>query len=155
VLAGFEEAIMTRPSHSLIILMVSRWSSRLIQLFALYVIFHGHYSPGGGFQGGALLAASILLLRMTEGRDASQSQFPSGWGIPLGILGGVLFAGVGLAALLNGGNYLDYGALPFLPMDPPDVRSLGILVIEVGVGLGVMATLISIFDDLAEGGTDD
>ncbi|HVR34892.1 MAG TPA: MnhB domain-containing protein, partial [Methylomirabilota bacterium] len=115
---------MTHPSQSLIILMVSRWSSRLIQLFALYVIFHGHYSPGGGFQGGALLAASILLLRMSEGREASQSQFPASKGIALGILGGAVFGGLGLVALASGGLYLDYGALRFLPMDPAEVRSL-------------------------------
>lgn len=146
---------MTQPSRSLIILMVSRWSCRLIQIFAFYVIFHGHYSPGGGFQGGALLAASILLLRMTEGKESSQSQFPSSWGIPLGVLGASIFAGVGCVALLNSGQYLDYGSLPFSPTDLAGTRSLGILVIEVGVGLAVMATLVSIFDDLAEGGTDD
>jgi multicomponent Na+:H+ antiporter subunit B len=155
VLVDLKEARVTQPSHSLIILMVSRWSCRLIQIFAFYVIFHGHYSPGGGFQGGALLAASILLLRMSEGKESSQSQFPSSWGIPLGVMGVSIFAGVGCVALVNSGSYLDYGMLPFSPLDLPGARSLGILVIEVGVGLAVMATLVSIFDDLSEGGADD
>lgn len=145
---------MTRPSQSVIVVMVSRWLSRLIQVFAFYVIFHGHYSPGGGFQGGALLAASVLLLRMSEGRMASQTEFRTELGIPLGSVGVMIFLGVGLIAMAAGGEYLDYGHLPLPVMEAAEVRFLGILFIEVGVGLAVMATLISIFDDIAEGGVD-
>ena len=43
--------------------LISSIVAPFIMLFALYVIFHGHYSPGGGFQGGTLLAASIILLQ--------------------------------------------------------------------------------------------
>ncbi len=141
---------MIRPFQSIIVVRVSRWLARLIQIFALYVIFHGHYSPGGGFQGGALLGASILLLRMTEGREASQSCFKAGLGLRLGAVGVLIFAGVGLLPVFFGGNYLDYGHLPFSGMELAQVRSLGILLIEVGVGLAVMAVLCSIFDDLVE-----
>ena len=44
---------MIQRSSSPIVIVANRIVSRLIQLFALYVIFHGHYSPGGGFQGGS------------------------------------------------------------------------------------------------------
>ena len=50
------------PTDSLIIRQASRIMVPFMQLFALYVISHGHYSPGGGFQGGVNLAASIILL---------------------------------------------------------------------------------------------
>lgn len=140
---------MIRPFQSIIVVRVSRWLARLIQIFALYVIFHGHYSPGGGFQGGALLGASILLLRMTEGQSGSQSCFRAGLGLRLGAVGVLIYAGVGLLPVLCGGNYLDYGYLPF-GMEAAQVRSLGILLVEVGVGLAVMAVLISIFDDLVK-----
>ena len=86
---------MIRPFQSIIVVRVSRWLARLIQIFALYVIFHGHYSPGGGFQGGALLGASILLLRMTEGQSGSQSCFRAGLGLRLGAVGVLIYAGVG------------------------------------------------------------
>ena len=36
-----------------------------MQLFALYVVAHGHHSPGGGFQGGVILGASLILLAMS------------------------------------------------------------------------------------------
>lgn len=140
---------MIRPFESLIVVRVSRWLARLIQIFALYVIFHGHYSPGGGFQGGALLGASILLLRMTEGHRGSQSCFNTSLGLKLGAIGVLIYGAVGLIPVFYGGNYLDYGQLPFGGMEAAQVRSLGILLVEVGVGLAVMTVLSSIFDDLA------
>lgn len=150
---------MTRASESLILVLASRALARVIQIFALYVILHGHYSPGGGFQGGALLAASILLLRMTSGAAASQRHFKSAAGIPLGAIGALVFLGTGVVALLFGGNYLDYAHTPpaFLGLAPAEVRSLNILLIEIGIGLAVMATLVSIFDNLTQtdGDTDD
>jgi multicomponent Na+:H+ antiporter subunit B len=141
---------MINPTPSPIILLISRLLARLIQLFAIYVILHGHYSPGGGFQGGALLASSVLLLRLSEGRTASQPQFQRRWGVPLGAAGALIFAGLGLVVMLAGGQYLDYEAVLIPGMDPAEVRSLGILVVEIGVALAVMATLVSIFDDLLE-----
>ncbi len=140
---------MTRASDSLIVALVSRAVAPLIQLFALYVIFHGHYSPGGGFQGGALLAASILLLRLSRGRQESQSNFPSGLGPTLGAVGAFCFLGTGLIALA-GGNFLDYAQIPLPDLEPAELRSLAILCIESGIAMTVMGTLVSIFDTLSE-----
>jgi multicomponent Na+:H+ antiporter subunit B len=119
-------------------------------LFGMYVIFHGHYSPGGGFQGGAILAASILLSRIALDEKVHQLQFKKQYGIPLGALGVLIFFGTGLISLLAGGFFLDYSLLPFPGMTSADLRSTGILLIEVGVGLAVMTILISIFDSLLE-----
>ena len=35
-----------------------------MQIFALYVVAHVHHSPGGGFQGGVFLGASLILVSM-------------------------------------------------------------------------------------------
>jgi multicomponent Na+:H+ antiporter subunit B len=48
--------------EDVIIQTVCRILIPFIQLFGLYVIVHGHHSPGGGFQGGVILAASFILL---------------------------------------------------------------------------------------------
>lgn len=140
-----------RPKGNVITDVVTRAMIPVIQLFALYVVFHGHYSPGGGFQGGALIAASILLARMVLGFERSQYLFPTRLGTPLGLLGIAVFAGVGLEALPFGGNLLDYSRLPLgLPSDM--LRNWGILFVEIGVALAVTGTLVSIFDDLTTGG---
>lgn len=135
-------------ARSVIVVLVSRLVAPLIQIFAFYVIFHGHYSPGGGFQGGALLAASILLLRLTCGREESQKNFRSDLGLMLGPLGAMTFLVVGLI-MISGGSFLDYQHTPLLRLEPAQMRSFAILIVEVAIGLAVMATLISIFDNLS------
>jgi multicomponent Na+:H+ antiporter subunit B len=65
-----------------------------------------------------------------------------------------LFAGIGLLAMLFGGNYLDYGALP-LPLQPEKIRFMGTLGIEIGVALAVTGVLVLIFDALTEGQTQE
>ena len=57
-------------------------------------------------------------------------------------LGVLLYAGVGVAGLLLGGNYLDYSVLAH---DPVHGQHLGILLIEFGVGLTVASAMITIF----------
>ncbi len=154
---------MTHKSVSIIILVASRALARVIQLFGIYVIIHGHYSPGGGFQGGALLAAGVILMRMAYGREASQSEVSTGAAIPLASIGALLFAGTGLITLAFGGHYMDYGAVPVPGIEEPIVRYYGILLVEFGIGLAVMTVLVAIFDDMlsvppeerVEGGAPD
>jgi multicomponent Na+:H+ antiporter subunit B len=142
------------PSQSPIIAVACRFIAPLIQIVALYVLFHGHYSPGGGFQGGVLLAASFILIRMALGLDAGRLQFPTRVGVALGGLGVLVYTGVGIAALAAGGNFLDYGHLPLPGFEAPARRSLGILLVEVGVLVAVTAIITVIYDELIESGPD-
>ena len=130
-----------------IVALEARLVTPFIQLFALYVVFHGHYSPGGGFQGGAMLAASFLLIRLSIGTGAAQLQFRRNWGMPGSSIGTLVFLGTGLMALFFGANFLDYAGLP-LGLPEPEVRNLGILVVEIGVAVAVASTLTTIYDDL-------
>ena len=149
-----KEEIMKTSSESPIVVLTSRLLAPFIQLFALYVIFHGHYSPGGGFQGGAMLAASVLLMRLAVGSKAGEFQFRRAWVTKLSIVGLFIYAATGIIAMMMGGNYLDYRFLPFLWLPEPEVRAMGILLVEIGVAIAVMATLVSIYDDLLEDDTD-
>jgi len=133
---------------SVVVELVSRAVVPAIQLFAIYVITHGHYSPGGGFQGGVLLAASILLLRLTQGREESSRRFPPGLAFALAPLGILLFVLTGLVSVSQGGAFLDYGYLPFPGASPAALRYYGILVVEVGIALTVWGTLVAIFDQI-------
>jgi multicomponent Na+:H+ antiporter subunit B len=139
---------MTAGSESPIVVLVSRLIAPLIQVFGLYTILHGHYGPGGGFQGGAMLAASVLLVRLCIRNEADQMLFKHTMGTPAGIAGALVFVGVGIVTILAGGSFLDYSTLPFGEMSPARLRSMGILIVEVGIGVAVMSTLISIFDSL-------
>ncbi|MBD3219944.1 sodium:proton antiporter [bacterium] len=139
---------MIRPQNSVIVDLAVRIMAPMIQIFAFYVIFHGHYSPGGGFQGGALLAASILLQRVVLGRRRSARSFPPRLAIPFGAVGIAIFAGTGLWPLVTGGNVLQYDYLP-LGLSPVFLRNTGILLVEIGIAFAVLGTLVSIYDDLS------
>jgi multicomponent Na+:H+ antiporter subunit B len=141
------DAGMKAPTESPIIHVASRGLSPVILLIGLYVFFHGHYSPGGGFQGGVLLAAGILLLRLALGISFSQAILPTWITLRLSAIGALIFAGTGVLTVLYGGNFLDYHFLP-MPLEPEYLRYYGILLIEVGVTITVMTTLVSIYDDL-------
>ena len=119
-----------------------------IQIFALYVIFHGHYGPGGGFQGGVLLAVSIILQRLYLGEEASFKRFPKALAPSLSAIGMIIFGLAGVLPMLAGGSFLDYGYLVIPGVSGAELRSLGILIVEIGIGLAVFGTLVLIFDNL-------
>jgi multicomponent Na+:H+ antiporter subunit B len=144
---------MIGKSDDIIIKTIARIFVPFLQLYALYVIMHGHYSPGGGFQGGVILGASMALLLITHGYDELKRRLPEGALIFLGSLGVLIYAGIGLLCLILGGNYLDYSQLSvILGVDAAHARSLGILGVELGVGFTVMAIMYSIFFDISTGG---
>jgi multicomponent Na+:H+ antiporter subunit B len=143
---------MTARYESIIANTVCRVMVPFMQVFAIYVVMHGHYTPGGGFQGGVILAASIALLRLTLGKERSHQKFPPKLATSLGTVGVLIFAGTGVLSFATGGAFLDYGYLTIPGISGAELRYLGILMVELGIALAVMGILISIFDRLIEGG---
>jgi multicomponent Na+:H+ antiporter subunit B len=142
-------------SKSPIVLVAARTLSPAIQVMAFYVIIHGHYSPGGGFQGGVLLAASFLLLRLALGDRVGRQQVTTGKATLWSAAGTLVFVGLGALALAFGGNFLDYAAIPRLGVTPAEARYFGILIVELAVGVAVAGALVSIYDDLLLGRARD
>ncbi len=143
---------MIQKSDDIIIKTLARILVPFIQIYALYVIMHGHHSPGGGFQGGVILAASLILLMITHGVKDTQKRISEKAVAIFSSLGVFIYAGIGVVCLILAGNYLDYSNLAkLLHVDPAQARSLGILGIEIGVGLAVMAVMFSVFFDISRG----
>jgi multicomponent Na+:H+ antiporter subunit B len=140
---------MFQPYDSLIVRTVCKILIPFAQIFALYVLVHGHESPGGGFQGGAIFGASIILNRFTRGRETQPRYLPGSWALRAGAIGVMIYGGVGLVAMLFGGEFLDYAELPLPGMSAADRRAMGILFVETGVAVAVTGIMVSIFDDLA------
>lgn len=114
----------------------------LILLFALYVQFHGEYGPGGGFQAGVIFAAGIILYTMLFGFNNAVRLLNPDILRLLAASGALLYGSVGIVAMLAGGDFLDYSALA---ENPVTGQHVGIIVIELGVGVTVAATMILIF----------
>jgi len=142
--------------ESLIIQTAVRLMVPFIQLFGLYVIVHGHYSPGGGFQGGVILGASFVALALAFDQKFSMRLMSERANGVFGNLGALIFTGTAVLCALFGGLFLDYSALDkLIPLGPIEWRSFGIFVIEVGVGLAVMSIMVSLFWDLGSNGDMD
>ncbi len=143
---------MIQKSDDIIIKTLARILVPFIQIYALYVIMHGHHSPGGGFQGGVILAASLILLMITHGVKDTQKRISEKAVAIFSSSGVFIYAGIGVVCLILAGNFLDYSNLAkLLHVDPAQARSLGILGIEIGVGLAVMAVMFSVFFDISRG----
>lgn len=114
-----------------------------ILLFGLYVLFHGDYGAGGGFQAGVIFASGFVLYGLVFGVPAAQRVLPRRalWAlIPLGVL---LYAGVGVVSMLRGDAFLDYDSLN--PGHPETGQHIGILLVETAIGVTVAAVMTSIF----------
>jgi len=128
--------------HMIILRVVSKFLIPFILLFALYVQWHGDFGPGGGFQAGVIFAAGFILYALIFGVDLTRKEIPA-WVTRTALVCGVLlYAGVGVAGMLMGGNFLSYSVLAH---EPTHGQHLGILLVEVGVGITVAAAMITIF----------
>ncbi len=142
--------------YNLIIKTTCRIILPFIQIFGLYVIAHGHHSPGGGFQGGVILGASIILYAIAFDLRSALKRMSERVTALLCALGVFIYAGTGLASFFYEKNYLDYSALAtIMGTDPISARSHAILVVEVGVGIAVMAVMVVLYYNLASAGRHD
>ena len=138
--------------HNLILRVVSKFLIPLIFLFGLYVQFHGDFGPGGGFQAGVIFSSAIILYSLVFGFDKAEQIIPNYVLKVLAGFGLVLYAGVGVVSMLLGGNYLEYGVLGSTQVAG---QHLGILLVELGVGITVSSVMLIIFFAFAGRGREE
>ncbi len=138
-----------------IIRFTTRQIVPFMQLFALYVIAHGHHSPGRGFQGGVILGASFVLLAISFDLKMSMNRISEKTSLLLANSGLLIYSGIGFICILLGANFLDYSILhTILPYtDHIMARSHAMLGVEIGVALAVMAIVIVIYNNIVSNGT--
>jgi multicomponent Na+:H+ antiporter subunit B len=151
------ELAMREDDYHVILRSAARLLIPLIAAFALYVMIHGDLSAGGGFQAGVILAAAVILHALVFGLCDTMEALSPAWVRACASLGVLIYAGVGVVNLLNGGVFLDYDFLfphAFVSGLPDAVEAggdyhygqhYGILIIEAGVMLTVASTMIAIF----------
>ena len=136
----------------LVLRVVAKLLIPFILLFALYVQFHGDFGPGGGFQAGVIIAAAVIFYAIVFGLPTARAVAPD-WLVEAMVAAGVLlYAGVGVAGILLGGNYLDYFVLGATPVDG---QHRGIFWVEVGVAITVSGVMLKIFYMFAARGRDE
>ncbi|QTF93581.1 Na(+)/H(+) antiporter subunit B [Halomonas sp. BM-2019] len=128
--------------HHIVLRIVTKIMIPLIVIYALYIQFHGEYSPGGGFQAGIIFAAGFVIFSLIFGLDVAQEAIPPEAARVLAAFGVLLYIGIGLACIALGGQFLEYKVL--LPNDQAG-ESLGIIGIELGVGVTVASVALMLF----------
>jgi multisubunit Na+/H+ antiporter MnhB subunit len=126
-------------------------------VFALFVYFKGHQTPGGGFVAGLVASVALVVHRMCEGPDSLQRLLPVrertliGWGL--------LFAlGTGLTAMVFGLPFLTsgHGALHLSDADPthglaaPHIEVASAMAFDLGVFLVVTGVVVGMINALSQ-----
>ena len=117
-----------------------------IILFGLYVQFHGDFGPGGGFQAGVIIAAAFILHGLVFGLEKGRrlvSEQVNLWIMAIGVL---IYGGVGIVSMAQGGLFLDYTALTG---SVGSGQPIGIILVELGVGGTVTSVMLALFHAFA------
>ena len=146
-----ENAVASEPD--LVVTNTVRLLVPVIQLFAFYVLAHGHVSPGGGFQGGVIMGASFILVALAWDLAKAMDRLSVDRAIMLAGVGILIYAGIGLLSMLLGGEFLDYAELShILPVSPEMARYHAMLGVEIGVAFTVSAVMFAIYANLSTRG---
>ena len=129
-------------NRDIILRVVAKLLIPIALIFALYVQFHGELGPGGGFQAGVIIAAAVVLHALIFGLMSARRLVPEWLVETMVALGVLVYAGVGVAGLLLGGNFLDYFVLAGNPVYG---QMRGIFWVEVGVAISVSGVMLKIF----------
>jgi multicomponent Na+:H+ antiporter subunit B len=132
--------------ESTIIMTTVRVVAPFVFTLGLFVMFHGASSPGGGFQGGAIASAMLLMFAIAFGIEPTR-EWLNGTVLTAAITGGVLvFTLIGVGSLALGVSFLEYSAYPV-----PHASKYGIELVELAIGAIVAGTLTGLFFVIAAG----
>ncbi|HSV56423.1 MAG TPA: MnhB domain-containing protein [Magnetospirillaceae bacterium] len=117
----------------------------LVLVFGAYLIAYGHISPGGGFQGGVVLASGVLLIAIGQGTDAILSRLTTRMLAQIEAVAFALLLVTGLAGMMVGkgffGNFLAAGNEIIKPVG--FIIALNILIgIKVGAGIAYLCLIL-------------
>jgi len=134
------------PRHpdSPVVVVTVRVLSLFILTFALFTLFHGTSSVGGGFQGGVVAAAVVVTLAFAFGIDDTARWLLAGRLLALVVAAPTVFILVALAGVATGGAFLQFD---HLPIPKPSVYATE--AIELGIGATVGAVIVVLFVNLA------
>ncbi len=135
-----------------IVRITSRLVVPFIQVYGIYVILYGHLSPGGGFSGGAIFGASLVLIALSFNLEVGSRQISEETSSVLESGGALGFVLTGLVGVFLGASYLANRVAGFPMGQPGHLFSAGaILIITVFLGIKVASTIITLFFRIIEG----
>jgi len=135
----------SKAGMTLIVKTITRLTVGLILLFGIYIVLHGHLSPGGGFAGGVIVALSFVHLMLAFGKDVAVAKVSKNMASNLESIGALMFLSIALLGFLGGSFFLN-----ILPKGTPfNLFSAGIIplcniAISIKVGVGLFAIFLAL-----------
>ena len=126
-----------------VVAFIIRCTAPFIALFAAFVIFKGHVSPGGGFQGGVILGALLMMLSVVFGRGPHDPLLPAPIAVWLQAAAPLTFAVVAVLGVLLTGFLLGFPGPPHAP-----VRTLMMIALELGIAIGSAVIILGLFQHM-------
>jgi len=125
---------------SLIVKTITRLTVGLILLYGIYILSHGHVTPGGGFAGGIIIALSFVHLMLAYGKDVALAKLPKGVTSFLEGMGGLVFLSIALLGFMGGYFFLNFISKgEEFRLFSAGVIPLYNIVISIKVGAGLFA----------------
>jgi len=128
---------------SVIVKTVAKFVVPPIVLFGIYMVLHGHLTPGGGFPGGVIIASSFILLTLAFGREVAFQKLKRSTASLLESIGGLIFLSLALLGIGFGGWFF----LNFLPKgEPLRILSAGFIPLaNIAIGIKVGGGIFAVF----------
>ncbi len=132
---------------TLIVKTITRLTVGLILLYGIYIVLHGHLSPGGGFAGGVIIALSFINLMLAFGKETALKKLSEAWASIIESFGALMFLTIVLLGFTGGYFFFNF----FLNKGKPfTLFSAGIIPLcNIAIALKVGAGLFAIFAVLA------
>jgi multicomponent Na+:H+ antiporter subunit B len=135
----------------LIVKMISRIVIPFMIVYGIYIILFGHISPGGGFSGGAILGAAMVLYTLSFSAEAGMRKFPHSLSMKLESGGIWLYIFIGLIGIFTADSFLSNQQGGFYIGNAGDLISAGMIpILTVGIGIKVASTMITLFHTIIE-----
>jgi len=140
------------PGMTLIVKTITRLTVGLILLYGIYIVLHGHLTPGGGFAGGVIIALSFIHLMLAFGKETALKKLSEARASLIESLGAIMFLSIGVLGIAGGyflfNFFVDKGR-PFHLFSAGTIPFCNIAIsLKVGAGLFIIFAALIIFRSL-------
>ncbi len=139
---------------TLIVKTITRLTVGLILLYGIYIVLHGHLSPGGGFAGGVIIALSFIHLMLAFGKEVALKKLSQSTASILESLGALMFLTIALLGFLGGYFFFNFflnKGQPFRLFSAGTIPLCNIAIsFKVGAGLFAIFAALILFRGLGE-----
>ena len=133
----------TKQGMTVIVKTIAKFVIPPVILFGIYMVLHGHITPGGGFSGGVIIASAFVLLVLAFGKEIASRKLKTSTASVLESVGALIFLSLAVIGMIAGGWFF----VNFLPKGyPVKIISAGFIPLaNIGIGLKVAGGMFVVF----------